>query len=284
MSQRELCGEHLSFWPPVQLNGVAPLPSKVPPGPMHRPPALRPNAACTSGRGGGDDWRNRFRPSRKHDVQADSGTGTATLTLTASGRSGETVSSSPSGLKVAVGSVGSASFAAGTSITLSVSNSRDAVWSGACSSNGNKTKTCTFTPNANASVWEKCSRGRLNTMTPFVLRRSFGGSRMRLALVLGITTHKGCAAAPYDRDGTPFPCRIQGRSSSWNVSPVSLFLLATAKDSAPRVHPRRRWRPRRTALTLGSGLTQVTHRPRRPDKVVGRRISGRRCSGAARGP
>jgi hypothetical protein len=79
-------------------------------------------------------------------------TETATLTLTASGRSGETVSSTPSGLKVAVGSTGSASFAAGTSITLSVSNGRDAIWSGACSSNGNKTKTCTFTLNANASI------------------------------------------------------------------------------------------------------------------------------------
>jgi len=79
-------------------------------------------------------------------------TGTATLTVTASGRSGETVGSTPSGLKVAVGSTGSASFATGTTITLSVSNGRDAIWSGACSSNGNKTKTCTFTLNANASV------------------------------------------------------------------------------------------------------------------------------------
>jgi hypothetical protein len=79
-------------------------------------------------------------------------TGTATLTLTATGRSGETVSSTPAGLKVPVGSTGSASFAAGTSITLSVSNSRDAVWSGACSSNGNKTKTCTFTINGNVVV------------------------------------------------------------------------------------------------------------------------------------
>jgi hypothetical protein len=79
-------------------------------------------------------------------------TGTATLTLTASGRRGETVSSSPSGLKVSVGSQGSASFAAGTSVTLSVSNGREAIWSGACSSSGSKRKTCTFTLNANASV------------------------------------------------------------------------------------------------------------------------------------
>jgi hypothetical protein len=35
---------------------------------------------------------------------------------------------------------------------LTVSNGRDAIWSGACSTGGNKTKTCTFTLNANASV------------------------------------------------------------------------------------------------------------------------------------
>lgn len=78
--------------------------------------------------------------------------GTATLTVTASGRSGETVFSSPAGISVNVGSTGSASFAAGTSITLSVSDSRDAIWSGACSSGGEKAKTCTFTLNADASV------------------------------------------------------------------------------------------------------------------------------------
>jgi hypothetical protein len=77
---------------------------------------------------------------------------TATLTVTATGRSGERVLSSPTGINVNVGSSGSASFNAGTSITLSVTNSRDAIWSGACSSGGNKTKTCTFTLNANASV------------------------------------------------------------------------------------------------------------------------------------
>jgi len=33
----------------------------------------------------------------------------------------------------AVGSTGSASFASGTSVTPSVSNGRDAIWSGACS-------------------------------------------------------------------------------------------------------------------------------------------------------
>jgi hypothetical protein len=53
---------------------------------------------------------------------------------------------------VAVGSTGSASYTTGTSITLTVSNGRDAIWSGACSSGGNKAKTCTFTLTANASV------------------------------------------------------------------------------------------------------------------------------------
>jgi hypothetical protein len=77
---------------------------------------------------------------------------TATLTLTASGRSGERVTSSPAGLSVAVGSTGSASFTVGASITLTVSNGRDAVWSGACSSSGSKRRSCTFTFGGNGSV------------------------------------------------------------------------------------------------------------------------------------
>ena len=77
---------------------------------------------------------------------------TATLTVTASGRGGERVTSTPTGINVAVGSTGSASFAVGTAITLRATNSRDVVWSGACSSGGNKTKTCTFTLSANAAV------------------------------------------------------------------------------------------------------------------------------------
>jgi hypothetical protein len=75
-----------------------------------------------------------------------------TLTVTASGRSGERVTSSPAGINVAVGSTGSATFGSGTSITLSISNGRDAIWSGACSSGGNKTKSCTVTMSAAASV------------------------------------------------------------------------------------------------------------------------------------
>jgi hypothetical protein len=78
--------------------------------------------------------------------------GTATLTVTATGRSGERVTSSPAGISVAVGSSGSASFTTGTAITLTVSNGRDAIWSGACSSGGGKAKSCTFTLNATASV------------------------------------------------------------------------------------------------------------------------------------
>ena len=77
---------------------------------------------------------------------------TATLTVTATGRSGERVTSSPAGINVAVGSTGSASFTTGTSITLSVSNGRDAIWSGACSSGGSKQRTCTFTFTGAASV------------------------------------------------------------------------------------------------------------------------------------
>jgi hypothetical protein len=77
---------------------------------------------------------------------------TATLTVTATGRSGERIGSSPAGISVAVGSTGSASFTTGTSITLSVSNGRDAIWSGACSSGGQKARTCTLALGANASV------------------------------------------------------------------------------------------------------------------------------------
>ena len=77
---------------------------------------------------------------------------TATLTVTATGRSGERVSSSPAGISVAVGSTGSATFNTGTSITLSATNGRDVIWSGACSSGGNKVKTCRFTLQGNASV------------------------------------------------------------------------------------------------------------------------------------
>lgn len=77
---------------------------------------------------------------------------TATLTVTATGRSGERVTSSPAGINVSVGSSGSAAFATGTAITLRATNDRDVIWAGACSSGGNKTKTCTFTLTGNATV------------------------------------------------------------------------------------------------------------------------------------
>jgi hypothetical protein len=75
-----------------------------------------------------------------------------TLTVSATGRSGERVTSTPAGINVAVGSSGSASFTTGTQITLAVSNGREAIWSGGCSSGGNKRRTCTFTIDGTASV------------------------------------------------------------------------------------------------------------------------------------
>ena len=78
--------------------------------------------------------------------------GTATLTVTATGRSGQRITSTPAGINVTVGSTGSAAFNSGTSITLSVTNGRDAIWSGACSSGGSKRTTCTFTITGNSSV------------------------------------------------------------------------------------------------------------------------------------
>jgi Beta-propeller repeat len=77
---------------------------------------------------------------------------TVVLTVSATGRSGQTVTSSPAGIHVGVGSSAQASFASGTSITLSVSGGRSAVWSGACSSGGNKNAACTFTLNGAATV------------------------------------------------------------------------------------------------------------------------------------
>jgi hypothetical protein len=77
---------------------------------------------------------------------------TATLTVTASGRSGERVTSTPAGISVSTGGSGSASFAIATSVRLTVSNGRSAIWSGACSSGSNKTSSCTFTINGPASV------------------------------------------------------------------------------------------------------------------------------------
>lgn len=74
------------------------------------------------------------------------------LTVTATGRSGERVASSPTGINAAVGTSSQASFTSGTIITLSVSNGRDAIWSGACSSGGSKAKACTFALNSDAAV------------------------------------------------------------------------------------------------------------------------------------
>ncbi|MEO8518683.1 MAG: fibronectin type III domain-containing protein [Dermatophilaceae bacterium] len=77
---------------------------------------------------------------------------TSALTVTATGRAGERITSTPTGINVTVGSTGTASFPTGTSITLAATNNRDVIWSGACSSGGAKAKTCTFTINANAAV------------------------------------------------------------------------------------------------------------------------------------
>ncbi|MBZ5507511.1 MAG: hypothetical protein LAO78_18785 [Acidobacteriia bacterium] len=77
---------------------------------------------------------------------------TLSLAVTAGGRSGERVVSSPAGLNVATGSTGSTQIAPGSVVTLSVASGRDAIWGGACSSGGAKTKTCKMTVNANSSV------------------------------------------------------------------------------------------------------------------------------------
>jgi hypothetical protein len=77
---------------------------------------------------------------------------TFSLGVTAGGRSGERIVSSPAGVNVGTGSTAVAQFAPGSVITLSVASGRDAIWSGACSSNGAKAKTCKLTLNQNSSV------------------------------------------------------------------------------------------------------------------------------------
>jgi hypothetical protein len=77
---------------------------------------------------------------------------TMSLAVTAGGRGGERVVSNPASLSVASGSTGSAQFASGTTVTLSVASGRSAIWSGTCSSGGARTRTCTLTLNANSSV------------------------------------------------------------------------------------------------------------------------------------
>jgi hypothetical protein len=75
---------------------------------------------------------------------------TVTLNVTTSGKSGNSIASTPAGISVAVGNGQSTPFAPGTSLTLSVSGGRDAIWIGAC--NGQKAKTCTFTITADMTI------------------------------------------------------------------------------------------------------------------------------------
>ena len=85
-------------------------------------------------------------------VPLPTATGGLALSLTVTGRSGEKVTSAPTGLSVNVGSTGTANFTSGTSVKLTASSGRTAIWSGACSSNGSKTSSCTFTLKAAGSV------------------------------------------------------------------------------------------------------------------------------------
>jgi hypothetical protein len=77
---------------------------------------------------------------------------TLSLEVVAGGRSGERVVSSPAGLSVPTGSSAVAQFPPNSVVTLSVASGRDAIWSGACSSNGAKAKSCTFTLTADSIV------------------------------------------------------------------------------------------------------------------------------------
>jgi hypothetical protein len=77
------------------------------------------------------------------------GTGQA-VTVNAIGRSGVSIISNPAGLNVPVGTSAGAQFTG--PVTLSATDGRDAIWSGACSSSGQKAKSCTFTPTGPSAV------------------------------------------------------------------------------------------------------------------------------------
>jgi hypothetical protein len=72
------------------------------------------------------------------------------VTVTATGRSGVSIVSNPAGLNVPVGTSAGAQFTG--AVTLSATDGRDVIWSGGCSSGGQKKKSCTFTPTASSSV------------------------------------------------------------------------------------------------------------------------------------
>jgi hypothetical protein len=77
---------------------------------------------------------------------------TLSLGVTAGGRSGERIVSNPAGLSVPTGTTAVAQFQPNAVVTLTVASGRDAIWSGACSSNGAKAKSCTLTLTQNSSV------------------------------------------------------------------------------------------------------------------------------------
>jgi hypothetical protein len=76
----------------------------------------------------------------------------ATLSVTATGRLGPVITSNPAGIYAHANMPGSGTFILGTQIILRVDSSRTAIWSGACSSNGAKRSSCTFTFTGNSSV------------------------------------------------------------------------------------------------------------------------------------
>src|SRR5438270_635784 len=130
----------------AMLNGQAPAGGAVVDFSSDSPSAMPPALATISFSGG---VVTRSATLTLNPVVAPTN---MSLAVTAGGRSGERVVSNPTGLSVATGSTGSAQLAPGTAVTLSIASGRDAIWGGACSSGGAKTRTCTLTLNANSSV------------------------------------------------------------------------------------------------------------------------------------
>ena len=77
---------------------------------------------------------------------------TATLTVNVNGGGGDITTTPSAGIKASGGKPASGVFNLGTSITLTTSDGHGAVWSGACSSNGAASQSCTFTFQAAGTV------------------------------------------------------------------------------------------------------------------------------------
>ena len=167
---------------------------------------------------------------------------------------------------MSVGSTGAASFAAGTSITLSVTNGRDAIWSGACSSGGDKERTCTFTLSGNASVTATCNdrdtkpASRSTFMRSLFVVAALGALTLPLPACGGGSSNDPPSTPTSPGSGSPGGLHHHdcgpGRQSVGFAKPGA----SRRPDGRVQEHPR----PRRCDVVVSSSTDQgVQYPPRR---------------------